>query len=96
MWETRRRDSSKKTLGSCADGSKDSRPWLIVRIWFVPCGTPMLKHGLRLVSGKVSRTSDHPIALGGSQDIYTGEWTGQEVRGEGKEPKISCWLNHIY
>ncbi|KAH9989792.1 hypothetical protein BJV77DRAFT_1015930 [Russula vinacea] len=31
------------------------------------------------LSGKVSRTSDHPIALGGSQDIYTGEWTGQEV-----------------
>lgn len=31
------------------------------------------------LSGKVSRTSDHPIATGGSQDIYTGEWTGQEV-----------------
>ncbi|KAF8496698.1 ras guanine nucleotide exchange factor domain-containing protein [Russula emetica] len=31
------------------------------------------------LSGKVIRTSDHPIASGGSQDIYTGEWTGQEV-----------------
>ncbi|KAI9457793.1 hypothetical protein BJY52DRAFT_1223704 [Lactarius psammicola] len=31
------------------------------------------------VSGNVTRTSDHPIATGGSQDIYTGEWTGQEV-----------------
>ncbi|KAF8266619.1 hypothetical protein EI94DRAFT_1786854 [Lactarius quietus] len=31
------------------------------------------------LTGKVSRTSDHPIATGGSQDIYTGEWTGQEV-----------------
>ncbi|KAI9433953.1 ras guanine nucleotide exchange factor domain-containing protein [Lactarius indigo] len=31
------------------------------------------------LSGNVTRTSDHPIATGGSQDIYTGEWTGQEV-----------------
>ncbi|KAH9057104.1 ras guanine nucleotide exchange factor domain-containing protein [Lactarius deliciosus] len=30
------------------------------------------------LSGNVTR-SDHPIATGGSQDIYTGEWTGQEV-----------------
>ncbi|KAI0003232.1 hypothetical protein BJV74DRAFT_881694 [Russula compacta] len=31
------------------------------------------------LSGNVSRTSDHAIATGGSQDIYTGEWTGREV-----------------
>ncbi|KAH9967849.1 hypothetical protein BC827DRAFT_1168576 [Russula dissimulans] len=31
------------------------------------------------LSGKVFRTSDHAIASGGSQDIYTGEWTGTEV-----------------
>jgi len=31
------------------------------------------------LSGKVTRTSDRLIASGGSQDIYTGEWTGQEV-----------------
>jgi serine/threonine protein kinase len=31
------------------------------------------------LSEKVFRTSDHPIASGGSQDIYIGEWTGQEV-----------------
>lgn len=79
-WERRRRDSSKKTLGNCVNGSKDYRLWLIVRFcFFATCGDPVLKL-LRLVSGKVTRTSDHPIASGGSQDIYTGEWTGQDVR----------------
>lgn len=34
---------------------------------------------LRPVSGKVVRTSNNAIASGGSQDIYTGEWTGKEV-----------------
>jgi hypothetical protein len=53
------------------------RPYLV----FVPCGNPVLKLCLRPVSGKVTRTSDRLIASGGSQDIYTGEWTGQEVRG---------------
>lgn len=52
------------------------RPYLV----FVP-GDPVLKLCFRPVSGKVIRTSDHPIASEGSQDIYTGEWTGQEVRG---------------
>lgn len=32
------------------------------------------------VTGTVFRTSDYPIATGGSQDIHTGEWTGQGVR----------------
>jgi hypothetical protein len=52
------------------------RPYLI----FVSCGDPVLKLRLCPVSGNVIRTSDHPIASGGSQDIYTGEWIGQEVR----------------
>ena len=50
------------------------RPYLV----FVPCGDTKLC--LRPVSGNVIRSSDHPIASGGSQDIYTGELTGQEVR----------------
>ncbi|KAI0303379.1 hypothetical protein B0F90DRAFT_1816200 [Multifurca ochricompacta] len=31
------------------------------------------------LSGSVVRTSEHAVATGGSQDIYTGEWTGKEV-----------------
>jgi hypothetical protein len=42
--------------------------------------SPVLIADFHTVSGKVFRTSDHPVATGGSQDIYTGEWTGQEVR----------------
>jgi hypothetical protein len=48
---------------------------------FCPVWRPVLNLCFRPVSGKVIRTSDHPIASEGSQDIYTGEWTGQEVRG---------------
>ena len=62
------------------------RPYLV----FVPCGDHVLKFCLRPVSGNVIRTSDHSIASGGSQDIYTGEWTGQEVRGQRRrKQKIS-------
>ena len=53
------------------------RPYLV----FVPCRYLVFNLSLRPVGGKVTLTSDHPIASGGSQDIYTGEWTGQEVRG---------------
>jgi hypothetical protein len=62
------------------------RPYLV----FVPCGDPVPEYCLRSVSGNVIRTSDHPIASGGSQDIYTGEWTGQEVQGQrGRKQKFS-------
>lgn len=53
------------------------RPYLVCPVW----SDSVIKLCLRPVSGKVKRTSDHPIASGGSQDIYTGEWTGQEVWG---------------
>jgi hypothetical protein len=42
--------------------------------------SPVLIADFHTVSGEVFRTSDHPVATWGSQDIFTGEWTGQEVR----------------
>ena len=57
-------------------------------LFFLPRRDPILKLRLRLVSGKVTRTSDHTIASGGSQDIYTGEWAGQNVRARGDEAEI--------
>jgi hypothetical protein len=63
----------------------DGLPPMVDRSYLVfdPCGALYLNLCLRPVSGKVIRTSDHPIASGGSQDIYTGEWTGHQVRIEG-------------
>lgn len=52
---------------------------MIVRNWcsrVVYCAY----HGPPLVSGKVVLTSNHAVVAGGSQDIFTGELTGQEVR----------------
>ena len=62
-------------------------PPMVDRLYLsVPYGDPVLNFCIRPVSGNVVR-SDYPIASGGSQDIYTGEWTGQEVRDWGRKQK---------
>ena len=58
------------------EATTNGRPSVIA----FPSPSPVLIPSFYTVSGTVFRTSDHPIATGGSQDIYTGEWTGQEVR----------------